>query len=204
MIGNGGEKGLDHIRVELDPGQIPDHLGAFAAGDLPLTGAGIAFPVVEIGHGDDPAADGDIDSLQPFGVAAAVPVFVVVEDDLHDMGKGRDIFHHAGPGFTVPPVGRPFPDIEIGIFGQDGVGDGQLPDIMEQGRRFDAADLVERQPHFDGRGSRIVGHLLAVEKEPVAFQFQQFQEPLYDFRGVGIRGKIQELGNGDHENSTFA
>lgn len=203
-IGNGSEKGLDRVGIEFDTGQVPDHLGAFAACDLPLAGAGIAFPVVEIGHGDDPAADGDVYALQPLGIPAAVPVFMVVEDDLPDLGKGRDVLHHAGPGLTVAPVGSPFPDVEIGISGQNDVGDGQLSDIVEQGSGLDAVHLAEGQSHLDGCGSGIVGHLLAVEEETVAFQLQQLQEPLYNFRIIRIRGKIQELGNGDHGNSTFA
>ena len=179
-------------------------MGALAAGDLPLAGTGVAFPVIVIADGDDPAADGDVHAFQPFGIAAAIPVLMMVEDDFHDMGKSRDVFQHAGSSLAMPPVSGPFPDIEIGIFGQDGIGDGKLPYVMEEGGCLDAAHFVQGEPHFDGCGRCVIGYLLAVEEQAMALQLQQFQEPLDDFLGICIRGEIQELGNGDHRTSTFA
>ena len=195
VLDYGGEEGLDYVGVKHDAGQVAQVLGGMVGGNLPVSGAGVAFPVVVVTHGDDPGADGDIYAFQAFGIAAAVPVFVVVEDDFHDMAEGWDVLQHVAAFLAVALVGGPLPHVEIGVFIEDDVADGQLADSMQQGCGFDTGYFGKRQAHIYGRADGVIGNLLAVKEQVLVFHFQQLQEKLDQFFGVLAGGKFQKLWN---------
>ncbi len=95
--------------------------------------------VVDVGHGDDSGGEGDGGLGQFFGIAGAVPAFVVVGGDLGAHGEegiaavaGENFFQH-----PVTEVGVALDDSAFAIgeatgLAEDGVGDADLADVVHR------------------------------------------------------------------------
>ena len=89
---------------------------------LPLGRAGIDHTVIIIRDCDDPGSQRDIYPFEPFGIAGAVPFFMMAPDQVDDAVKLFHVFQHAAAGNTVAFVLGHFPGAQIGEFIQYAVG----------------------------------------------------------------------------------
>lgn len=128
---------------------------------------------------------------------------MMMEDHLHDVTKARDIFHHTGAGQAVTPVRSPFFDVEIGIFGKNGVRYGNHADVVKECCGFDSSHFRQGKPHLDCGADSVVGNLLAVEEESFVFMLQKLQKEGYESAGVFSCWKLQKLGYRQHSKTTF-
>src|SRR5581483_11757619 len=97
-------------------------------------GPGGGHDLVGVGDGQDPPAERDVLAGQALGIAVAVPALVVLADRagprpepgverLDDVGALLGVAPQRGPLLLVGPVGLV----------EDLAGDGQLPDVVEEG-----------------------------------------------------------------------
>ena len=64
----------------------------------PVLGAGIQSPVIVVGYGHNSGAQRNIYAFETLGVTGAVPVFVMMENNLDYMTELRKIFQHTKTG----------------------------------------------------------------------------------------------------------
>ena len=166
-------KCLEYVGIEGGAGVVAKLANRFIAGFYPVLGAGVDKPVVVIGDGDNPGAKGDINTFETFGVALAIPAFVVITDIGEDVLSDRDVFQHIAAGVAVIFVGTHFPGGEIGDFRQHRVGDGEMADIMQQSSATDSFNLIAWQAHFSGYAYGIVSNLLTMQEKFGVFQFDE-------------------------------
>ena len=151
----GGEQG--HLKADLLKAvqKLGGEDAALAAQDHvggPVKGVGLLIDavhgqrVVYVGETDHLGADGDIVPGQPFGIAVAVPALVVVMADVVGVAQ---VFLVAGAGERLQDLtagegmglhdGALFRSQGSGLV-EDGVGNGDLADVVEGGRAGNDAD----------------------------------------------------------------
>ena len=195
---HGFDEGLDNGGVKVQPCFVLQLHNGFRVGLLPVAGAGINIAVVIIGHSHNAGTNGNILSLQAFGITGAIPFFVVAADNIRNIGKFRDIFQHAGPGDAVALINGHFPGGQEGQLDQNQIGHGKLADVVEQGSRFDLGYFAGRQAQFGSGAGGIISHLLTVQIDFPIFNLQHFEIEITDFLGQAEIREIETLGYGNH------
>lgn len=203
VLRNRVKEGFDDIGIKIDPGKVTNPCWRDSALPLPVMGAGLAAPIIIVTDGNDAGPQGNVHPFEAFGITAAIPMFMMMEDHLHDVTKARDIFHHTGAGQAVTPVRSPFFDVEIGIFGKNGVRYGNHADVVKECYGFDSSHFRQGKPHLDCGADSVVGNLLAVEEESFVFMLQKLQKEGYESAGVFSCWKLQKLGYRQHSKTTF-
>ncbi len=118
--------------------------------------------VIDIGHVNKAGAQGDLFALEAVGVAGAVPALVLVLDELSGFAVHLQVFEQIEADDRVLLDELLFGVIEGAALIQDGVGDGDLADVVDAGGEADGLDLVFGQFHLAGDLFGEIGDLFGV------------------------------------------
>ena len=158
----GGEGG-DDLRIPLAAGGLV-FKGCDGVGELEglAVGAVAGEGVEDVGHLEDARGNRDGVGAQTVGIAATVPVFVVVTDDGKDMAKAVE---GADDGLADDGVGAhdlPFVVVEGAGLEEDGVGDADLADIVQVAGALEGAQVVVGQTALFAEGGGEVADAFAM------------------------------------------
>ena len=138
----GGEEGVDDLGVPLLAGAgLEDFIDLFDGHALAV-GAVAGHRVEGVGHGDDAGDERDLVAGELERIAAAVPLFVVMQHGGQHVGELLDVGENA-----VAQLGVLLDVLELGVgqlarLAEHGVVDADLADVVQQ------AGHVERVQHF--------------------------------------------------------
>ncbi len=178
------DEDLHEIRIERLAGFLPEQPdGAFVAHRL-VIGAFRRQRVEVIHHRQDAGAGRDLVALHPRRVSLAVPPLVVAQNQRRDRVGER----HAGDDFGA--------DLRVDAnllelflrqrtrLRENVLGDGQLADVVQQGRRLDALNLVfrhadrfreTRREHLHAPDVRLARAILGVNRQRERLDRRQVQ-----------------------------
>ena len=112
---------------------------------------------VGVYNGEYAGAQRNLFALQAAGVAAAVVALVVSVDNLRGVAQEVDLVDDLVAQLRVTLHLHPIGVVQRSGLGEDGVGDTDLADIVEDRRLFDLAHLFLAQPHLPGHDGSDLG-----------------------------------------------
>ena len=196
LVPNAAELSLERaegghdVGVEVLPAALPDHPARLLVAERGSVAALRRQRVVEVGERDDACREGDGRATEAVGVAAAVPPLVVRPRHLDAHSQelvGRMAFEHLGERVgaerAVPLHLAELLRGQLSGLQQDGVGNADLPDVVERRRLEEVVDEGARQV------LRVQSHLA----HPLGQHPAEGLHPLDVLPGVVIAG-LGELG----------
>jgi hypothetical protein len=81
------DKNVNQPRIKLQPAVFFQFFNRFLMGKRSPVRPGAGHRLIGIGNGQDAGIEMDLISLQPFGVTASVPVFVMLQDEIGQRGN---------------------------------------------------------------------------------------------------------------------
>ena len=143
--------------------------------------------IEDVHHGEDAGGEGDLLAFEPLGVAGAIPFFVVAVGDVEGgVQEGDGGEQLVGEGGVLAHEG-PFVIGEGGGLEQDGVWDGHLADVVEQGAAAQVDELVIGEVQGLGEGEGHLGDALGVA---FGFFIAQFEGVRPALEG-GVVGELE-------------
>ncbi len=149
-----GVEGGDAAGAELGSGLVVEFVEGVVGGSGGAVDAGGEHGVEGVGDVDDAGAEGDVFAGELVGVAVSVPAFVVVADGGDGVLEEAEAADDAGAFFGVGLDGVAFVGGEGAGFEEDGVGDGEFADVVEEGCVAEEVEFGVESPRTvaDGEG----------------------------------------------------
>src|SRR5690606_25485711 len=157
-----GDEAVHHLGVKMLATLLPQVRHHLLQGPGPLVGPLARKGVAHVHHREDPRREGDLLALEPPGIAAAVPALVVAVGNIRRLAQVGNGGQHLETVQGVALHDLPLLRRQLAGLQEDGVGDADLADVVEQGAAPHMDQLVIPHPHLTGDGEGVGHHPPAV------------------------------------------
>src|ERR1700734_498714 len=141
------EENFDDFRVELLAGTADDFFGSGGERGSSAVGPVGGHGVKRVGDGEDAGAEGNLFTAKAPRVAGAVEALLVCVNDLGGFAEEGYFADHRVAALAVLLHNGHLFGIEPAGFEEDGVGRGDLADVVEEGSASDRAEIVGFNAH---------------------------------------------------------